>query len=77
LLYGGDEAGKRARLVSGSSGGDAGECGLQAERGERLAGPGWERGALGLAGNLGRAWEGVGAWAVRGKGKEEGWAGRV
>ena len=37
MLCGGDEAGKWARLVSGSSGGDAGECGLQAEWGERSA----------------------------------------
>ena len=32
---------------------------------------------LGRVGNLGRAREGEGAWAVRGKGKEEGWAGRA
>ena len=35
MLCGGDEAGKRVRLVSGSSSGDAGECRLQAERDER------------------------------------------
>ena len=32
LLCGEDEAGKRARLVSGSSGGDAGECGCRPSR---------------------------------------------
>ena len=35
MLCWGEETGEWARLVSGSSGGDAGECGLQAERGER------------------------------------------
>ena len=29
MRCGGDEAGKWARLVSGSSGGDAGECGCR------------------------------------------------
>ena len=42
-------------------------------RGERLAGPGWERGALGLAGSLGRgagAGLGGGKRAARGRGKK-------